>query len=205
MTNRTLLPGTDLDALRKEAKSLLKSLKQGEREALDRVKPYFDDPASAKLTQMQLVLAREYGFDSWAKLSSQMADQADLARAQSEVSKIQRRISGRNSMPEWKSTLVETTRFARQLATMFKVGIPLVQSLEIMANDTDDPLMREVILKVRETISASVPLHTALREHPGYFNDLFCRFTEIGEEHGALDKTLDYIADYQEPLQRDGS
>jgi hypothetical protein len=201
MTNRTLPPSTDLDTLRKEAKSLLKSVTQGEREALERVKPYFDDPTSAKLTQMQLVLAREYGFDSWAKLSSHVKDQADLARAQSEVSDIQRRMSGRKSNPEWKSTQVETTHFARQLATMFKVGIPLVESLEIMANDTDNLLMREVILKVRETISASVPLHTAFREHPDYFSDLFCRFTETGESHGALDKTLDLIADYQETLQ----
>lgn len=95
MTNRPLFPGRDLEALKIEAKSLFRSVKDGEHEALERIKPYFDDSTSVKLTQMQLVLAREYGFDSWAKLRSYLKVREELKVAQSEIAKITRRMTGK--------------------------------------------------------------------------------------------------------------
>ena len=202
MTNRTSQPGADLEALKKEAKSLLKLVKEGDPEALERVKPYFAQPEPTRLTQIQLVLARENGFKSWTNLRSQLADQEALADAQYEVSKIQMRMNGRKPLPELRISQLDTAHFARQTATMFKVGIPLVESLEIIANDTLNPTMKEVILDIRKVISTGKQLNYAMRAYPGYFSDLFCTFVEKGEKHGTLDKTLEYIADYQENLYK---
>ena len=59
-----------LDTLKQEAKSLLKAVKAGDNEALDRVAPYFDDSANVSLQNMQLVIAREHQFESWSKLKA---------------------------------------------------------------------------------------------------------------------------------------
>jgi len=206
MTTRVLLTGTTLEALKKEAKRLLKSSKEGQPDALDRVKPYFDDTEPYKLTQMQLVLAREYGFSSWAKLRSHLVDEENLAVAQREVLKIQLRMNGRKSMPDWRISQLETTLFARQLAAMFKIGVPLMESLKIIADDTENPVMSDLILNVRnEIMSTGMQMHAVLRKHPEHFSDLFCRFVEAGEKVGALDKTFDIIADYQESVQKQQS
>jgi hypothetical protein len=79
---RQLLPGTLLDTLKDEAKSLLKSMGQNDEGALARVRPYFDEPS--KLSEMQLVIAREYGFASWVKLKRhvELRDAVATARAQ---------------------------------------------------------------------------------------------------------------------------
>lgn len=79
---RLLAPGTPLESLKVEAKLLLKSLAEGDEDSLERVRPYFDQPS--KLSQMQLVIAREYGFGSWAKLKRhiELRDQVAAARAE---------------------------------------------------------------------------------------------------------------------------
>ena len=68
MTNRRL--PDHLDTLKQEAKSLLKTIKAGDNEALDRVAPYFSDSSNLSLQKVQLALAREYGFESWSKLKA---------------------------------------------------------------------------------------------------------------------------------------
>lgn len=105
MTNRPMPLGADLEAFKNEAKSLFRSVKNGKPEALKRVKPYFEDFTSAKLTQMQLVVAREYGFASWAKLRSQLkilkefvAAQEELTAAQDALTRITHRMSGKKPL-----------------------------------------------------------------------------------------------------------
>jgi Type II secretion system (T2SS), protein F len=202
MTNRTSQLSPNLDALKKEAKLVLKSVKASNPAALERVSPYFDPSVPLKLTQIQLVLAREHGFKSWAVLRSQAADQDALMNAQGEVSRIQLRMNGRKSLPQLSITQLDTAHFARQLATMFKVGIPLIEAIEIIADDTVNPRMKEVILDIRSKISTGKQLNYAMRLHPNYFSDLFCTFVKKGETKGTLDKTLEYIADYQENLHK---
>ncbi len=76
MTDQSVPQGSDIRAFKNEAKSLLKRLKAGYPDAAERVRPYFDSSADAKLTQMQLVVAREVGFDSWAKLRDHLGTAA---------------------------------------------------------------------------------------------------------------------------------
>ena len=68
--------GIPIDALREQAKELLKSVQAGEPAALGRIKPYFRDPAGVTLQRIQLVIARERGFSSWRKLKD-FADARD--------------------------------------------------------------------------------------------------------------------------------
>ena len=100
MTDRILYGHINLDALKDEAKSLLTAAKAGDKDALIRVKPYFKDSKSAKLTQIQLVIAREYVFDSWSKIKSYLELRDEAMAAQMETLKLQQRV--RATMPGYK-------------------------------------------------------------------------------------------------------
>lgn len=91
--------------------------------------------------------------------------------------------------------------FARQLATMMKAGIPLVQSFEIVAEGLEHPSLRDLILKIRDDVSAGGGIAPALRKHPRYFDDLFCNLVDAGEQAGALETMLDRIATYKEKTE----
>ena len=76
--------GIPIDALREQAKELLKSVQAGEAAALDRIKPYFRDPAGATLQRIQLVIARERGFSSWRKLKDFVDARDEMIRQRRE-------------------------------------------------------------------------------------------------------------------------
>lgn len=92
--------------------------------------------------------------------------------------------------------------FTRQLATMMKAGVPLVQSFEIVADGMDNPMMKELILKIRDDVSAGNTFTMAIKEHPQYFDDLFCNLIDAGEQSGALETMLERLADYKEKVKR---
>jgi len=72
VTTRSLAVDATLDSLKKQAKSFLKAVQSGDASARSRVAPYFADVADVGLQDIQLVLAREFGFSSWAKLKSHL-------------------------------------------------------------------------------------------------------------------------------------
>lgn len=88
--------------------------------------------------------------------------------------------------------------FTRQMATMMKAGVPLVQSFEIVADGLENPSLRELILEIREDVSAGGGFANALTKHPRYFDELFCNLVDAGEQSGALETMLDRIATYKE-------
>lgn len=92
--------------------------------------------------------------------------------------------------------------FTRQLATMMKAGLPLVQSFEIVADGVDKPLMRDLIYEIRDNVSAGGGFAAALRRHPRQFDDLFCSLVESGETAGALETMLDRVATYKEKTEQ---
>lgn len=93
---------------------------------------------------------------------------------------------------------LDITFFVRQMATMLKAGVPLVQSFEIVAEGMDNPSMRELVLKIRDTVSAGNDFASALKEHPDYFDELTCNLVASGEQAGALETMLDKVAVYKE-------
>lgn len=96
---------------------------------------------------------------------------------------------------------VDIAFFIRQMATMIKAGIPLVQSFEIVSGSASNVTMRDMILKVRDEVSTGTDFATALRAYPKYFDTLTCNLIEAGENAGTLDKMLDKIAIYKEKVE----
>ncbi len=91
---------------------------------------------------------------------------------------------------------------SRQLATMMKAGIPLVQSFEIVGRGHEKPSVQELMLTIKSDVEAGSPFNEALRRHPKYFDDLFCDLVAAGEQSGALEQMLDRIATYKEKVER---
>jgi len=91
--------------------------------------------------------------------------------------------------------------FTRQMATMMKAGVPLVQSFEIVADGLDNQGVKELIFKIRDEVASGTAFADALRKHPLYFDDLFCNLVASGEQSGALETMLDRIATYKEKTE----
>lgn len=88
--------------------------------------------------------------------------------------------------------------FSRQLATMMQSGVPLVQSFEIIAGGSENPRMKDLILKIKTDVESGSNLSEALSKHPVQFDELFVNLVAAGETAGVLDTLLDTIATYKE-------
>ena len=91
--------------------------------------------------------------------------------------------------------------FTRQLATMMKAGVPMVQAFDIVAEGTDHEKMRELITTIRTDVASGTGLAATLAKHPVYFDDLFCALVASGENSGTLEVMLDRVATYKEKTE----
>jgi type IV pilus assembly protein PilC len=96
---------------------------------------------------------------------------------------------------------VDIALFTRQMATMMRAGVPLVQAFEIVADGVDKPKVAELIRAIRTDVAGGGNFAGALRKHPLYFDDLFCNLVEAGEQSGSLETMLDRIATYKEKTE----
>ncbi|KPX40377.1 Type II secretion system protein [Pseudomonas syringae pv. helianthi] len=92
--------------------------------------------------------------------------------------------------------------FSRQMATMMKAGVPLLQSFDIISEGAENPNMRALVNSLKQEVSAGNSFATALRQKPEYFDDLFCNLVDAGEQAGALESLLDRVASYKEKTER---
>ncbi len=88
--------------------------------------------------------------------------------------------------------------FTRQMATMMKAGVPLVQSFDIVADGIDNVTLKELIGAIKLDVASGTNFASALRKHPRHFDDLFCNLVDSGEQSGALETMLDRLATYKE-------
>ena len=88
--------------------------------------------------------------------------------------------------------------FTRQLATMMKAGVPLIQSFDIVARGSTNPRMTRLLTDIRSDVETGTSLSAAFRKHPLYFDALYCNLVEAGEAGGILEALLDRLAVYQE-------
>ncbi len=102
---------------------------------------------------------------------------------------------------EKKITAMDIAVVTRQIATMLGAGVPLVQSIDLIANGSDNKSLRSLMQKISVKIQAGLPLSDTLREHPKYFDDLYCDLVKSGEQSGALDRIFDRIAIYKEKAE----
>jgi type IV pilus assembly protein PilC len=91
--------------------------------------------------------------------------------------------------------------FTRQMATMLKAGVPLVQSFDIVAEGAGNPALQEMILEIKNDVSAGGGFAAACAKHPKYFDDLFCSLVDSGEQSGTLELMLDRVATYKEKTE----
>jgi len=91
--------------------------------------------------------------------------------------------------------------FTRQLATMLKAGVPLVQSLDIVAKGDANPRMQKLVGSIQAKVEAGNTLTESLEGHPEFFDPLFINLVEAGEKSGALEALLDKVATYKEKTE----
>ncbi|GAA5523915.1 type II secretion system protein F [Microbulbifer aestuariivivens] len=101
-----------------------------------------------------------------------------------------------------KVTPADIALFTRQMATMMKAGVPLVQSFEIVADGLENEGVKELLFKIRDDVASGTSFADSLRKHPLYFDDLFCNLVASGEQSGALETMLDRIATYKEKTEQ---
>lgn len=89
----------------------------------------------------------------------------------------------------------------RQLATMMKAGVPLVQSFDIVSDGLENKGLQDLVMSIRNDISSGTSFAGALRKHPKHFDNLYCNLVDSGEKAGALEKMLDRIATYLEKTE----
>ena len=88
--------------------------------------------------------------------------------------------------------------FTRQLSTMMKAGVPLLQSFDIVARGSTNPRLTKLLTDIRTDVETGTSLSAAFRRHPMYFDALYCNLVEAGEAGGILEALLDRLAIYQE-------
>lgn len=88
--------------------------------------------------------------------------------------------------------------FTRQLATMMKSGVPLIQSFDIVAEGLENKAMAKLVREIRNDVAGGGSLAGSLSKHPKYFDELYCNLVESGEQAGALETLLDRVATYKE-------
>jgi type IV pilus assembly protein PilC len=94
----------------------------------------------------------------------------------------------------------DITFFTRQLATMLKAGVPMLQAFDIVARGTNNARFSRLMLQIKGKIEAGSSLSQAFREHPAHFDDLYCNLVHAGETSGTIDAILDRLALYLEKI-----
>ena len=106
-----------------------------------------------------------------------------------------RMLSGKKIRPK------DIAIFTRQLATMMKAGVPLLQAFDIVGRGNPNPSVARLLNEVRSDVETGTSLSTAFRKHPLYFNALYCNLVEAGEAAGILEDLLDRLATYMEKTE----
>lgn len=91
--------------------------------------------------------------------------------------------------------------FSRQMATMMAAGVPLVQSVEMIAGGATNPRLKDMLTAVKTDIEGGSSLSEALNKFPVYFDELYINLVRAGESAGVLDTVLDTIASYKENIE----
>ncbi|MFZ5545113.1 MAG: type II secretion system F family protein [Pseudomonadota bacterium] len=119
---------------------------------------------------------------------------ASLRRQGILVTKVKKRkLSGGRSIKQ-----KDIAVFTRQLSTMMKAGVPLLQAFDIVARGSTNPKLTRLLNDIRSDVETGTSLSAAFRKHPMHFDALYCNLVEAGEAGGILEQLLDRLALYQE-------
>ena len=121
---------------------------------------------------------------------------AYLRRQGVNVSKVKRLRSSGKTVSEKDISL-----FTRQLATMMKAGVPLLQSFDIVGKGHSNPSVAKLLFDIKTDVETGSSLQQAFKKYPLYFDDLYCNLIGAGEAAGILDSLLERLATYKEKIQ----
>ncbi len=113
------------------------------------------------------------------------------------VTRVQRQRAGRGK----RITDKDITLFTRQLATMLRSGVPMLQSFDIVAKGSTNASVTKLFTDIRNDVETGSSLSAAFRKYPLYFDSLYCNLVSAGEQAGILDDLLDRLASYKEKMQ----
>ncbi|NOT16433.1 MAG: type II secretion system F family protein [Methylotenera sp.] len=131
------------------------------------------------------------------KASGDALIKATLRRQGITVTKVKKQSALSN---KGKVTEKDITLFTRQLATMMKSGVPLLQSFDIVGKGHSNPAVAKLLMDIKSDVETGSSLSTAFRKYPLYFDSLFCNLIGAGEQAGILDTLLDRLATYKEKI-----
>ncbi|MEX0638640.1 MAG: type II secretion system F family protein [Burkholderiales bacterium] len=127
---------------------------------------------------------------------SEAAVNATLRRQGIIVRKVKKQKYGRGG----KVTEKDISLFTRQLATMMKAGVPLLQCFDIVSKGAANPAVARLLVEVKTEVETGSSLAAAFRKYPLYFDALFCNLVAAGEQAGILETLLDRLATYKEKI-----
>jgi type IV pilus assembly protein PilC len=119
---------------------------------------------------------------------------ASLRRQGITVSKVKKQKAGRGGSVSEKDVAL----FTRQMATMMKAGVPLLQAFEIVSKGSDNPAVTKLLVEIKTEVETGSSLAQAFRKYPLYFDALYCNLVGAGEAAGILESLLDRLAIYKE-------
>jgi type IV pilus assembly protein PilC len=128
------------------------------------------------------------------RAGGQAAVNATLRRQGVNVTKVRKRRGSAGKAIKQKDIAI----FTRQLATMMKAGVPLLQAFDIVARGATNPRLTKLLTDIRSDVETGTSLSAAFRKHPNHFDPLYCNLVEAGEAGGILEQLLDRLAIYQE-------
>jgi type IV pilus assembly protein PilC len=158
-------------------------------------------PANAKAPPPKATYVWEGVNRNGVKMRGEMqADSPNWLRAELRRKAIKPGRIYRKPSPLFKAPIKpkDIAQFARQLTTMMRSGVPMVQSLEMIANSGENPSLRDLVRKITSDIEGGASLGNALARHPKYFDKLFVNLVKAGEQAGTLETMLEKIATYKE-------
>ena len=121
---------------------------------------------------------------------------AHLRRQGVNVTKVKKlRVSNKKVSPK------DIALFTRQLATMMKSGVPLLQAFDIVGKGHSNPSVAKLLLDIKTDVETGSSLQQAFKKYPLYFDELYCNLIGAGEAAGILDSLLDRLATYKEKIE----
>ena len=126
---------------------------------------------------------------------------AQLRKQGVKPSKVKKQSAAFGATKKKKITPFDIAIFTRQLATMMKAGVPLIQSFDIVADGLENPTLRDLVLDIKNDVASGNNFAGALKRHPQHFDELFCNLVDSGEKSGALETMLDRVATYLEKTE----
>ncbi len=117
-----------------------------------------------------------------------------IVSLEAKTEKVKRKTVGRKPRVRLRDLAI----FTRQLSTMISAGIPILESVEVLVEQAEDPGFKDVLREIAEAVRAGTDLSEAMSQHPDVFKDLYVNMIRAGEASGQLDEILNRLAEYLE-------